>query len=136
MLTLKAAVKHTRAGENGKGFSVVANEVKKLAERSHISAETIGKLSSRSFEVGKQADEMLHKLIESSQKSAQLMEQVSMSALEQTQSVSEINKAIVEVDNVIQQNAAFTEEMSATAGALVSRTEELRSQIEYFTLKG
>jgi methyl-accepting chemotaxis protein len=86
--------------------------------------------------VGKQADEMLHKLIESSQKSAQLMEQVSMSALEQTQSVSEINKAIVEVDNVIQQNAAFTEEMSATAGALVSRTEELRSQIEYFTLKG
>ncbi len=136
ILALNAAVEAARAGESGKGFSVVANEVKKLAERSHISAEAIGKLSSRSFEVGKQADEMLHKLIESSQKSAQLMEQVSMSALEQTQSVSEINKAIVEVDNVIQQNAAFTEEMSATAGALVSRTEELRSQIEYFTLKG
>ncbi len=78
---------------------------------------------------------MLNKLIESSQKSAQLMEQVSMSAVEQNQNVSEINKAIIEVDNVIQQNAAFTEEMSATANALVSRTEELRQQIEYFTLK-
>ncbi len=63
------------------------------------------------------------------------MEQVSMSAVEQNQNVSEINKAIIEVDNVIQQNAAFTEEMSATANALVSRTEELRQQIEYFTLK-
>ena len=112
----------------------MANEVKKLAERSQAAADSIAQLSARSSSVGQKAELMLGELVENSNKSVQLMEDVNSSVIDQTRSVMEINKAITDIDNVIQQNAAYSEKMSITANSLVDNTEELQKQIDYFTL--
>ena len=133
-MAINAAIEAARVGVSGKGFSVVANEVKKLAERSQAAADSIAQLSARSSSVGQKAELMLGELVENSNKSVRLMEDVNSSVIDQTRSVMEINKAITDIDNVIQQNAAYSEKMSITANSLVDNTEELQKQIDYFTL--
>jgi methyl-accepting chemotaxis protein len=111
LLALNAAIEAARAGENGKGFAVVAAEVRKLAERSQAAAAEIDKLANSSMHVAETAGEMLAKLVPDIQKTAELVQEISAACKEQTAGAEQVNKAIQQLDQVTQRNAAASEQL-------------------------
>jgi methyl-accepting chemotaxis protein len=136
MLALNAAIEAARAGEQGKGFAVVAAEVRKLAQRSQKAAGEITDLTSSSLEVAQTAGDMLDRLVPDIQKTAELVQEINAASAEQRSGANQVNKAIQELDKVIQLNAAATEEMSSTSEELASQSEQLQATIEFFTVDG
>ncbi|QTA91419.1 methyl-accepting chemotaxis protein [Desulfonema magnum] len=132
LLALNAAIEAARAGEHGKSFAVVASEVRRLAERSQKAANQINKLSKSSMAIAENAGAMLLRLVPDIQKTAELVQEISTASNEQSNGAEQINKAIQELDLIIQGNASVSEEMSAQA-------EELQKTIEFFggnTIRG
>jgi methyl-accepting chemotaxis protein len=122
MLSLNASIEAARAGEHGKGFAVVASEVGKLAERSKIAAGEISELSKRSVGVAEKAGAMLQSMVPDIQRTAELVQEISVASREQDSGAQQINKAIAQLDTVIQSNASLSEEFSATSEEISSQS--------------
>ncbi|MFY9948569.1 MAG: methyl-accepting chemotaxis protein [Candidatus Sulfotelmatobacter sp.] len=132
LLALNAAIEAARAGEHGKGFAVVAAEVRKLAERSQKAAGEINQLSGTTVKVSEKAGEMLNKLVPDIQRTAELVQEIAAASKEQDTGAEQINKALVELEKVIQQNASASEEMASTTEELSSQSEQLVSALAFF----
>ena len=123
------------AEESGKGFAVVAAEVRKLAERSQDASREIGELSTSSVQVAGRAGDMLTRLVPDIQKTADLVQEISAASAEQNGGTDQINRAILDLDRVIQQNASASEEMASTSEALASQAEQLKNSVLFFKLE-
>lgn len=132
LLALNAAIEAARVGEQGRGFAVVATEVRKLAERSQKAAAEIKGLSGKSVETANRAGELLGRIVPDIRKTADLVQEISASSVEQTSGAEQINKAILQLDTVIQQNAASSEELASMAEELSGQAEQLSVAIRFF----
>jgi len=132
LLALNAAVEAARVGEHGKGFTVVASEVRKLAARSQTAAAEISRLTVEDVQAADGAGQLLGKLVPGIQKTAELVREIAAASAEQSTGAAQVNKAVPHRDQVIQQNSAASEELASTAEELSSQAEILQSIISFF----
>ncbi|WP_425996331.1 methyl-accepting chemotaxis protein [Caulobacter sp. DWR1-3-2b1] len=139
LLALNAGVEAARAGEAGRGFAVVAQEVRALAQRSADAAREIKVLISTSTQqVGSgvslvgQTGEALRRIVEQVASIDTLVNEIAASATEQSTGLHEVNQAVNQMDQVIQQNAAMVEQATAATHALKGEAAELASLVGRF----
>ncbi|HPN39874.1 MAG TPA: methyl-accepting chemotaxis protein, partial [Melioribacteraceae bacterium] len=156
LLALNAAIEAARAGEQGRGFAVVADEVRKLAERTTKATKEIAgmikqiqvdtaqavesmKIGTRNVENGKvlvhNAGDVLKEIIQSSEKVTDVIVQVAASSEEQSATSEEIAKSIDTINNVIKESSNGVYQIAQAAEDLNRLTENLQRLIDHFDIE-
>jgi methyl-accepting chemotaxis protein len=141
ILALNAAVEAARAGEEGRGFSVVAAEVRNLAQRSAAAAKEIKALIQTSVErvgngsaLAADAGQTMDEIVKAVKRVTDIMGEISAASSEQSAGIEAINLAVTQMDAGTQQNAALVEEATAAARSLDDQARALKTMVGKFRL--
>ena len=141
ILALNAAVEAARAGEQGRGFAVVAAEVRSLAQRSASAAKEIKTLIGDSVDkvdagskLVDEAGQTMGAIVISVKRVADIMGEITVASSEQSAGIEEINRAVSQMDEMTQQNAALVEQAAAAASSMQEQAQALQRAVSIFKL--
>ena len=141
LLALNAAVEAARAGEQGRGFAVVASEVRSLAGRSATAAKEIKGLiqdSVKKVDDGSvlvtQSGQTLEQIVASIKKVSDIVAEIAAASREQSTGIEQVNRAVMQMDELTQQNGALVEQATAASQAMAQQSRELNDMMARYQL--
>jgi methyl-accepting chemotaxis protein len=142
LLALNAAVEAARAGEQGRGFTVVAGEVRSLAQRASTAAKEIRALVGASLattdtgtRLVRQASDSMAGIVSSVRQVSTIVAEISDAAAQQSAGIATVTQTMTRLDDVTQQNAALVEQAAAAAQALKMQSVRLARAVDSFRLE-